>query len=466
MEKQVERFIFEQRMAERGETWIVGVSGGADSVCLLHILNKLSGALGIQLIVCHVIHGIRGAEAEADAAFVEKLCGELNLPVRIVRFDVPSLAASLGMSMEEAGRYARRQAFSELMEETGARKIALAHHMDDLAETVFMNCARGTGIRGMAAIRPVRGSYVRPLLCVSRAEIEAYLHEIGCSYCTDSTNADTEITRNAVRNILLPQTEKMVNKKTRRHLVCLAREAGEVSDFLDLECEERRGRYIKRSGDCLLICDDFRAETHLMQSLITRSVLREIAGTEKDITRRHVEDVLLLFEKKGGRRIDLPYGLQAVRKEDGVRIGRRQEAAQNGSPYEILLKEGTFPVADGVLSLEIINYDGSAIPRNVYTKTFDYDKIKGILKLRVRRPGDYLVIHPDGRRKSFSNYLTDMKVEHSLRDSIPLVTCGQEVLWAIGMRSGESCRIDMATTRVIVMTFTKDKTEETNERCY
>ena len=464
MIKKVERFIRENKMTAPGDTLIVGVSGGADSVCLLYILWSLREKLNIKLLACHVVHGIRGEEAERDAAHAAAICAKFGVPCRIERRDVPRLAVQMNMTIEEAGRYVRRQIFSQLLEENGAQKIALAHHMDDLAETVFMNAARGTGIKGLASLRPVRGSYIRPLLCVDRDEIEDCLKRAGLSYCTDSTNLDTEITRNAVRRVIIPETEERVNKKVRLHLARLSREAGEVSDFLESECEVRRRMYVRSEGDAVFIAETCAAESHLMQSLIIKSALAELAGTEKDITRGHVEDILKLFANESGRRIDLPYRLLAVRKSGRVSICRSKEQVKEEPPGEIVLTPGTFALENGVLAVEILDYDGSTIPRNMYTKTFDYDKIKDTLKLRTRLPGDFIVINPDGRRKSLSNYLTDMKVDKELRDRIPLVTCGSEILWAIGMRSGESCRTDEKTTRVLVMTFHSTDMEGKDER--
>ncbi len=454
----------ENKMTAPGDTLIVGVSGGADSVCLLYVLWSLRKKLGIGLTACHVVHGIRGEEAERDAAHAAAVCEEFGVPCRIERRDVPDIAAKLNMTVEEAGRYVRRQIFSQLMTENGAQKIALAHHMDDLAETVFMNAARGTGIKGLASLRPVRGCYIRPLLCADRAEIEDCLMRAGLSYCTDSTNLDTKITRNAVRRLLLPETEARVNKKVRLHLAELSREAGEISDFLEHECEVRRRKYVKNEGDASFISETFLTETHLMQSLITKRTIGELAGTEKDIARRHVEDTLKLFANESGRRIDLPYQLMAVRKTGGVVICGRKEQAEEEPRREIVLAPGSFVLENGVLNVKILEYDGSPIPQNMYTKTFDYDKIEDTLKLRTRLPGDFLVINPDGRRKSFSNYLTDMKVDKELRNRIPLVTRGSEILWAIGMRSGESCRTDEKTTRVLVMTFSGTAMEGQDER--
>ena len=454
----------ENKMTAPGDSLIVGVSGGADSVCLLYILWSLREKLGIKLTACHVVHGIRGEEAERDAVFTGEICGQLGVPLRVVRRDVPFLASQMNMTIEEAGRHARRQIFSQLLTETGAQKIALAHHMDDLAETVIMNAARGTGIKGLASLRPVRGSYIRPLLCADRAEIEDCLFRSGLSYCTDSTNLDTEITRNAVRRVLIPEAEEMVNKRVRLHLAMLSREAAEVTDFLGAECEVRQRKYVRRQADSIAVAETCLTEPHLMQSLIIKSALAELAGTEKDITRGHVEDILKLFANESGRRIDLPYHLMAVRKSGEVCICRRKETFTEEPHGEKNLSAGTFALENGILNVEIHDYDGGVIPRNMYTKTFDYDKIKGILKLRTRLPGDFIVINPDGRRKSFSNYLTDMKVDKEVRDRVPLVACGSEVLWAVGMRSGESCRIDEKTTRVLVMTFNRTNTEEQDER--
>lgn len=234
-----------------------------------------------------------------------------------------------------------------------------------------------------------------------------------------------------------------------------------MTEFLDGECARRRSIYVTETDGGFLISDRCAAmETRFMQSLIIRSVLWELAGTSKDITRRHVEDVLSLLGKSSGRQIDLPYSLRAEKMPREVLICIKKEARDEARREEILPVPGKCAVDEGVLRTEICANDGRPIPRNMYTKAFDYDKIKGILKLRGRLPGDFIVINPDGRRKSFSDYLTDIKAERAMRDKIPVVACGQEILWAIGYRSGESCRIDEHTKQILTMTFDVNGLEE------
>ncbi len=192
-------FIRKNKMLTGPETVVVGFSGGADSTALLNVLWELKDILGIKLYALHLNHGIR-SEASEDAEFCCKFCKEREIECRIVSANVPEMAKELKLTEEEAGRKARYEAFNQYAKELGAGYIAVAHHENDVAETLLMNLLRGTGLHGGSSIRPVRDNIIRPLLCVSRSDIEEYLGKRDISFCTDKTNLENTHTRNILRN--------------------------------------------------------------------------------------------------------------------------------------------------------------------------------------------------------------------------------------------------------------------------
>lgn len=223
---------FTGRLLGRGDAVLAGLSGGADSVCLLHFLRYLAQEKHFALAAVHVNHGLRGADALADQRFCKKLCAELNIPFFCEKVNVKKLAKELNLSPEHAARKARYEAFVKVARAWGATKLALGHHLDDQAETVLLNLLRGTKAKGLAGIplcRPLAQGVeiIRPLLCITRAETEAYIQNNGLSFVTDQTNSDDAFTRNWVRGTLLPTLETK-QPQIRAHLALLARDMAEL----------------------------------------------------------------------------------------------------------------------------------------------------------------------------------------------------------------------------------------------
>lgn len=475
MLKKVRDYIIEWDMIHPGDRLILGLSGGRDSVCLFHVLRKLGPEMGFSFSAVHVNHGIRGEEAGRDEQFAEALCERYGIPLRIVRASVPELAAEKNLSLEEAGRLLRREVFEEECRLEGAQKIALAHHKNDVAETVLFNIARGSGIGGLSSLRPVRERYIRPLLGVTRGEIDRFLSENGYGFVEDSTNADVSYSRNRIRNDILPMFMQFVNARTVDHLAGLSETAARTADFLAEEVSRCVSEYSGRPGDAcsdgeVLISDLlFEKEAAILQELSVREAAGRMAGTFVDIDRRHVTAILGLYGRKAGKRICLPYSMEAVRTGSGILIRKSlkkegpedsgdarsvreaDEAVEQGEkniPIPLRIP-GVTTAGDICFRCDLAPDCGEPIPQNMYTKWFDYDKINGILEIRVRKKGDYMVISPSGHRKKFSDLLIDRKIPREKRDEIPLICAGAEVLWAVGIRSGESCRVDETTKTVL-----------------
>lgn len=305
---------------------LTAVSGGADSVFLFYVMRECCSKQHIPMKVIHVHHGIRGTEADRDAAFVESLCKEHDVPFRLFRRDIPKEAAEKHMTVEEAGRAARYQIFEAEAEKVTGTKVALAHQKNDQAETLLFNLARGTGLKGLCSLRPIRGIYIRPLLSVSREEEVDWLTSHHHTWCEDSTNADDEAARNRIRHYVIPYLTKEINAQTVSHLADTARIAAETSDFVAGEAQKRYEWYVTVTADPAgrFVREDLvKNEPQLMQEEVIRLCIGEVLKTLKDVSRLHVEVILGLFGRENGKFLDLPKGLVAEKKRGGVWIGLR-----------------------------------------------------------------------------------------------------------------------------------------------
>ena len=303
-----------------GDCVYAGVSGGADSVFLLLLLCRYQEQVPFRLGVIHVEHGLRGEESLADAAFVENLCRSLKVPFVMRRADVMSAARENHYSLEEAARWMRYRIFEELVRENaGVRtRIALAHNMEDQAETVLFHLARGSGLAGLAGMQSIRGCFIRPLLGISRTRIEAYLRGEGYSWRTDSTNEDVAYSRNLIRHRILPLMTEQINAQTVRHICEAAERVEEAQLFIRKLAESFCTEHVAwQDGKAQLDVYAFRKEDRLIRETVLRLLLSKVkdgAGL-KDVGAVHIDDLIGLSEKGSGKRLDLPGGLKAVRKE-------------------------------------------------------------------------------------------------------------------------------------------------------
>lgn len=428
----VRRYIEEYQMLAPGERVVVACSGGADSICLLSVLQ----ALGMQVLAVHVHHGLRGIEADRDADFVRDFCAAGDIACRVVRLDVAGYASGHGMSVEEAGRALRYQSLEAAADEWGACKIAVAHHEDDNAETILHHLLRGTGLRGLGGIRPVQGSRIRPLLCVSRKEIESYLEERGILWCEDSTNRSNDYTRNRIRNQVLPFLEETVNPKAVQNILNSGEAAAQADEYLVLVADGLWKQYGSFDNKCARFPVMALKEQPpiLRRYLIGKMVSLTVPG-RRDITSVHYGQMERLAWGKTGSEICLPGGIVAVREPDSLVLSGTVEA--------VLPPEPVF---------EKFPYENHGeIPKNRYTKWFDYDKIKGTLCVRTRQSGDFLSL-PEGKTKTVSRYMIDEKIPRRQREQIYLLADGKHIVWIVGYRISEYYKITNDTKMILQVT--------------
>ena len=449
MIEKVKRYMQEWHMLEKDDRVIVGVSGGADSVCLLFVLSEIRNMIPFDIVVVHVNHGIRGAEADADEAYVKKLCKVLNLPMESYFENVELIAKNRKQSTEEAGREVRRACFAKAMEKYQGTKVALAHHRNDNAETFLLNLARGTGLKGLGGMRAVQGVYIRPLLCVSRLEIEQYLMERAISYCEDKSNATDDYTRNRIRNHVIPYLEQEVNSSAVAHIGETMAQLQVIQDFLEQAASTAFAEaVVEEDGTCLILKDSLDSYHEAIQPLIVKAALVKAAGAEKDLEQVHVQAVQQLFSKQTGRHLDLPYQIEARRVYEGVRIQKKELPLETEIYQEIFVEEGeeqVFCCGDHRITCRMLEKR----EQKASTQGFDYDIIKNGLTIRTRRPGDYITIHPDGRTQKLKAFFINEKVPQEQRDQVLLIADGSHILWIVGMRVGCAHQITSNTKRVL-----------------
>ncbi|MBP3882825.1 MAG: tRNA lysidine(34) synthetase TilS [Lachnospiraceae bacterium] len=468
-------YMIRNRMIEEGGCILAAVSGGADSMCLLEILRELRTRAGFQLRVLHVHHGLRES-AEGDLAYVAGYCANTGIPFEAVRVDAAGYAAEAGMSVEEAARHLRYEALesaaerwdyeksqlsgsaecpnsenplqSDCAEHWGSEnslqsscapcRIAVAHHLEDQAETVLFNLVRGSRLKGLRGMLPVNGRIIRPLLECSREEIEGYLRERGITWREDETNEDVRYARNLLRREVMPLLEK-INAGAAQHIAKAAEEAAETEELLRAETvkalkECRELQEIQQTSIVLSI-PRLLKELPLISRRVVYEVIAETAGRKKDLRDVHVQDVLKLAQKNGNGKLDVFAGVRVEKVYDKlIFFGTAQTAPEknlSGTDRPISAASRRWPMYAGEYSCRVFDFDGNmaSVSRKQYTKWFDYDKIGAFPSFRTREEGDRITLDESGRSKSIARYMIDAKIPAELRSRIVLPAAGREILW-------------------------------------
>ena len=448
IEKRVREYIEKHRMIASGDRALIGLSGGADSAALFHILRKLQKSLDFRLLAVHVNHGLRGAEAARDQEFVENLCKECDVPFTCLYMPVREMAARRKIGLEEAGREARREAFREWAKKWRCNKLALAHHKNDQAETMLHHLARGTGLSGLAGLSPTDGFCIRPLLCLERREIEHYLQEEGFAHVEDSSNREDAYTRNRIRHGILRDLERQVNGKAVDHMAQTAKILRQTDAYLKGQGRALLERYGKRE---LFLEEAFFYEEAVPVYYGLRGFLDENFHGGKDIGYGHYARLMDWIHMPVGKVLQLPHGIRVQRGYDGLLFYRDEGPVQGFSVPLAVPGETEGP---GVrLRCRVIPNNFEKVPQKTYTKWLNYDKIKGIVEVRTRRPGDHLVIDASGGRKKLKDHFIDCKVPRQDRDRIVLVAQGSEVLWVVGFRLNGAYKVQADTKEVLEMVY-------------
>ncbi len=448
MQKKVFAYMKQWNMVNRGMKILVGFSGGADSTALLQLLWEYAKEHDASVCALHVNHGIRGAEAERDQNFCELFCQERDIPFRVVRVNVPEIAKNEGISAEEAGRKVRYEAFGQALKEGFADRVALAHHQNDQAETMLFHLMRGTGIKGLRGMEPVRLPYVRPFLCVGRQEIESWLTEKRIFWVEDSTNRELEYMRNQIRHQVLASMEQIRAGSVSRMSLAAA-QLLEIEDYLEREAGQWWEKSVCKEKEGYAISLDTFGRMHpVMQKMVVIKCLEQVAGSRKNLEAVHIEQVCHLAGGKRGSRVTLPGNCFAVLGYGKILV-KKGYGTENIQKPVYCKPDGEYQYMGEVFRFTLENRTGTEkIPLNCYTKWFDYDKIETNIVLRNRQPGDYLEI-TGGAHKKLKDYLIDCKIPREERDQCILLADGAHIIWVTGMRISERYKVTDGTARIL-----------------
>lgn len=465
----VKQFINKEHLIEDKDTIIAGISGGADSICLLSVLSKLKDEYGLRIIVVHINHQLR-LTAERDLKFTKEICEKFGVEFIPVYIDVNKYVEENHVSTEEAGRILRYKAFATTADNMDITnyKIAVAHNMDDNAETMMLNMIRGSGIRGITGILPRRDNIVRPLLCVTRAEIEEYLSGEGLEYCTDETNMSDDYSRNKIRHYIIPVCEA-INERALNRFSELSDQVTEAEDYLVAKTTEALTETVTSDTDGYLhIAKDKLDALHpYLKKRVLLEAIAQAASMKKDIGAVHVAMISDLFQSQVGRSVMLPYDLLAVREYEGVRLCRSTYTSIDKEIEEMILSVPGDTEFNNSYIFKTAVFDMrqeylSNIPDSPSTRWVDYDKLKKaiddkMLSVRCRKEGDTICINGSGSTKKLKNYFIDQKIPLEQRNKIPVIAVGQDIVWIVGYRLSETYKITGDTKQILeIKCFSND----------
>lgn len=447
-------------MINNGDNIVVGFSGGADSTCLVWLLNKLKDEIPFKLYAIHVHHGLRGEEADRDAKFAENFCADLGVECQIIYRDISNEAKKLKISEEEAGRKARYDIFDQKIAELKGGKIAVAHHMNDQAETILFNIIRGSGLKGIGGMRPVRDNIIRPLIECSRQEIENYCINNSIEYMKDHTNELEQYTRNKIRLNLIPYIEENFNPSFIKQLTKMAELIREDEAYIQKSVEEEYQRIvIKKTHDKFLLDIELLLSTHpTIRNRIYRKVITDLGIGLKDIESKHIRMIDKLLYGDTGKCFDLPNRLyiekvyQQLSMSTVKPIKIEWEYDISNINEKLYIKEmGIHVKLSKFYNNNYINF-----PKKIYTKWFDYDRIIYNLSIRNRRQGDFIYLKGVNGKKKLKDFFVDSKIPRNERDRVPLLADGQNIIWAVGYRMNENYKVTEHTKNILEVQFKEE----------
>lgn len=416
--KKVSQFIEEKHLFGFSDKVLVALSGGADSVALLRVLLRL----GYACEAAHCNFHLRGEESVRDERFVRALAERLEVPLHVIHFDTNAYAASHNVSVEMAARELRYDWFTKLRQECGAKVVAVAHHRDDSVETFLLNLVRGTGINGLQGIRPVNGDVVRPLLCVSRAEILDYLSSLGQDYVTDSTNLQDEFVRNKLRLNVIPMLET-INPSVSDTIADTARRLSDVAQVYQEAIQAAKQRVMPdgETIDIPALCREPGAQNLLFELLYPLG-----------FNAAQVNDVFRALHGESGRMF---YSREWVLLIDRNRLIRRPSGEVESQPELCLERMEVNPPF--------------SVPHNNKEAYVDAEKVQGELTLRKWQSGDKFI--PFGMKgfKSVRNYLRDKKFSRFEKERQWVVCDGDRIVWLVNERLDNRFRVTSETRFVI-----------------
>lgn len=449
--------ITEYKLIEENDHIVVGVSGGPDSMALLYCLLEARKTIPFSIHIAHVNHGVRGEEARSDQLFVERISKELGLPYYTINVNMIEYGKERGITAEEAGRELRYGFFRDILERHGRGKIAVAHNMNDQAETLLMRIMRGTGPDGLKGMDYKSDDIIRPILGIDRKEIEDYIRQKGIETVLDKTNLQPIYSRNKVRLELIPYIEENFNPNIVTTLWRMSRIFSLDLNFLEEHTKIKFKNMLKShdKNSIILHGDKFLVEDRSIQQRIIRNAILELNKSLQGISEGQIAGAVdLLSNLQTGKEFHLSNDIILRINYDEIIIEKSREREKIAYSYDIDVP-GSIILENGYcLETKIFTKDNDFVMEKTKNiKYFDYDKVEGNIRIRNRRDGDRFIPFGMKGSKKLKDYFIDEKVPRDLRDRIPLVVDNENIMWVVGYRISELYKITQDTKRILSISY-------------
>lgn len=446
-------------LLQEGDKIVLGLSGGPDSVCLLHIFKQLQDEYKISIYAAHLNHQIRGIEAQKDVMYISNLCDSLNVPFFVKSINVPQYCKDNGLSIEEGARKLRYEMFFEIKQKTNSNKIAVGHNLNDQAETILMRVMRGTGLQGLKGIEHKRDDVIiRPILDIDRSDIEKYCEDYNLNPRIDNTNLESIYTRNKIRLELIPYMRENFNNNLVETISRMASNLKMDSDYIEQEAFRIFKEISNLNDKSVKIKLHAYSNLHTsIKSRIIRNSIKYILGDTNFVEQKHIQDV---FDLEKDNKIDkylvLPRGLFVYRKKDFLLITNEEIVYEEMDFCYNLPKDGVIKIKELGLCVEtklisIERFRSMKVDKS--SKGFDFNKFKGGVVVRSRKPGDKIKLTAGS--KKIKDLFIDLKIPREERGRIPLIADEESVVCVGDYKSSEKYTIDSSTKEVLKVSFKK-----------
>lgn len=457
-EKKIVKYSKAHRLLRMNQHVLIGFSGGVDSVALLYALHAISKIMEIKISLLHLHHGIR-EDADKDVQIVIAHGKALGYPVYVEYADVPNLAKKNGISEEMAAREERYKLFEKYKEEKDCHVVALAHHKDDQAETILGNILRGTGLKGLGGMKPMRDIYIRPLLELRKEELIAYVREKNLAFAEDSTNTNTKYRRNSIRHILIPMLEEKYNPNIVETLTRAGSIVREEEEYLQEVTEKVFNEICEKKENEIVFSIQKLKEQHVaVRYRLYRKAIEVLAGSLDGVVVDMMKRIDKLIDLQVGKVVELPFRLMASKGYEEIFLRKREEKHGNRiiceNPFytlDIDANKGYIQVAqyrffyeftknDNIHEATTSNHYGNIVDIACFDMDFlrewikEYGDENSKLVIRTRKIGDILHIHQNGSKKTLKKFFIDEKIPKEERDHLLLLTMDNVVLWIFEKR--------------------------------
>jgi tRNA(Ile)-lysidine synthase len=441
---------------------LVGVSGGSDSVCLLHFLNTCEKTHNVQVSAVHINHCMRGSEADRDENFVREFCQKIGVPFYLEKIDIPKISSETKTGIEECGRNMRYRIFNNIAEKSEA-KIATAHTLSDSIETVFLNMIRGCSINGICGIPAVRGKIIRPLIYISKGETESYCREYNLKYVYDSSNSCKDYNRNKIRLEIMPVL-KRINPSFEK---CFKRFLGSVAEdknYLENISETAYKKTVISSEKHEYNIEAIEKLPPSVKNRVIYKILENLSN-KKNLECKHVNLISEMISDNKNGCITLRSGIQIC--ISGNILYKKSPQDEKSIKWEYKLKNINFLTPLGIIFIiKVVKREGfnvfKAKEKNNIVGMLDYDKIPKNSVFRNRREKDVFTPINRGVTKSIKKLFSELKISPNDRYKIPMIGVGNQIIWIYEVGGSEAFKIDESTQNVALIL----KGESINDRRY